>query len=553
MRKFIPLLLFALYAGLAHSQSCSPSLASVDIFGNNIKARIQGGGELFTTFSDAAFQPNPVTESSPSTIYTAGLWIGAVDGGGNQKLAAMGYRSSGSADFSPGPLNTDGTTTGDNCSLWDRLFLIKGTEVADFLANPPANAAELRSQFPTIAGWPSRGNPHFQAVLGYSLPDANLAPFFDADDSGTYDPMNGDYPFVKVQGQAGFVPTEFVFCVYNDQKGGGPHTSSGGQPLQIEVQQMVWAFDFAGSKAIKNTIFTSHRIINKSVEHLDSCYVGIWADLDLGCYADDYAGCDTTRGTFYAYNTDALDGSAGTTCTGGGATFGSNPPVQSVTYLNKRMDKFAAIGSQPIPTFPVNASGYYSMLTGSWPDGSSWTDAQTGYGPGNPVNYLFPSEPANANGWSMCTAGLASADQKVISSHKVGKFLVGQVEEINMAWTVHPNPSHPCDLGTMKSDVDDIKAYYDLGFTTLGTQNLLPHSALHVQPNPANTALQVAYENLNVQHIALFDAAGRLVLEKTSPAAESETLDVQLLPEGVYTLRTQGTTGVATKKVVILR
>jgi len=79
----------------------------------------------------------------------------------------------------------------------------------------------------------------------------------------------------------------------------------------LEIQQTTFAFARGG--ALGNIIFLKFRIINKGVNNLDSTYISIWADPDLGDASDDLVGCDTTLSLGYCYNetdNDAVYGSA---------------------------------------------------------------------------------------------------------------------------------------------------------------------------------------------------------------------------------------------------
>jgi hypothetical protein len=64
------------------------------------------------------------------------------------------------------------------------------------------------------------------------------------------------------------------------------------QPLGVEVQQTTFGFNRQGPLA--NTVFIRYRIINKGGNQLSNMFVSQWCDPDLGGFADDLVGCDTT-------------------------------------------------------------------------------------------------------------------------------------------------------------------------------------------------------------------------------------------------------------------
>lgn len=47
--------------------------------------------------------------------------------------------------------------------------------------------------------------------------------------------------------------------------------------------------------------FYQYQIFNRSSDKLDSCYLGMWVDPDLGNPNDDYIGCDVGRGLGFCW------------------------------------------------------------------------------------------------------------------------------------------------------------------------------------------------------------------------------------------------------------
>ncbi|MCC7466460.1 MAG: T9SS type A sorting domain-containing protein [Saprospiraceae bacterium] len=564
MKKLLFLLPLWYLPQLLYAQVCANPQSQIDILGNNLKARILNGGDLFTDFNSGQFIPNPVPGSSnPSTIYAAGLWLGGIDPAGNLQLATTSYRSNSRYDFAAGPLSPAGITNANTCSNWDRHFKVTDDRIAAFLAALPMSAAELIDQFPDIAGWPGNNNPHFETVNGFSLPAPQpLAPFYDADNNGAYNPLSGDYPAVIIRETPPFVPAEIIWCVFNDHKGGGMHSNSGGKAFQMEVQLTAWTFDCPDEPVLNRTLFTAHKLIHRGLEACDSTFIGIWADVDLGCSDDDYVGCYPDLNTIFAYNTDPVDGLPGNTCQGT-PTFAGVPPVQTITYLNRPLDKFIVPNSNgggtppPATLDPQTPLEIFNYLSGSWRDGSPITQGGIGYGGSMPTNHMFPSLPSDLNGWSMCTESLSFSDRRVLGSAKVGRMLPGQVEELVLAWAFHPEPNLPCGLGNALAEVTALKIFYDNGLekicSALST-SLLPEHAVSLAPNPANATVWVQHKEIAPQSIRLFDAQGRLAREISSGFGATDTmLDLAGLPAGLYTLQLGARDGIASRKLIIAR
>lgn len=560
-KRILAGLVAGMTAFVLQAQPCVPSNSQIDLEGNTIRARILNNGRLFTDLSEGLFQPDPQPApiSNPSTIFMAGLWMGGLDFAGNLKLTYVDY---GSYGYSSGPLNNDGTIETNTCFNWDRHFRVRGAQVAGFLAALPDlanNPAAALAQYPGIMGWPAIGNPYFNDIWGYDLPASAqiLAPFFDKNSDGSYNPLAGDYPAVLIQNTPPFVPAEMIWSVFNDV--------NSPQGFRMEVQQTAWAFDCPDEPALNRTVFTAHKMLYKGNEQLDSTFIGLWVDFDLGCYSDDYIGCAPGLDAFYAYNQDVVDGNPGAFCDQGITTFADHPPVQSVTLLSQSIDKFISIGNVSLgnppagTTDPVTKAEYYNYLTGSWRDGTPLTAGGTGYNlsGGTPVDYIFPGDPGDPNDWTMCSAGISGGDRRVLASHKTGLLQPGQIEELVVAWTVHPDPDLPCGLGTTFDDISDLKNLYEDHFAGVcsavtGIPELLA-AEVRISPNPATGAVTIDYGDLPVQAIRLFAADGRLVRILQQVPAGRTLMETGNLPAGVYTVHLLTDRGSLSRKVSVLR
>ena len=536
------------------------SSATLDI--NNIKARISNSGDLFTNGQDAKYTYTPAGEVG--SIFAASLWMGGVDPAGNLKLAAMSYRVANKTEYAAGPLNaTTGATDASTCSNWDRMFGTTKIRIDSFLGNLPAFVANPQSamdQFPDIMGWPAIGNPHFSGIFNFTLPaNQGLAPFVDTDLDGIYNPLSGDFPAVELQGKAPFVPDQILWCVFNDS--GTAHLLSGGSPIGMEIQLTSWAFDTLSGVPFSNTVFTSHKTIYRGLYELSDFYIGVWTDFDLGCYSDDYIGCTPAANTFFVYNQDAVDGQSGSNCNGI-PTFGTEIPVQTATFLNTSMDKFIAYNSPDVglpnvaTTDPTLTVEYNNYLTGRWRDGLPLTVGGNGYDPSSsiPADFIFPDDPSNPAGWSMCTANLPVGDRRTVASHKIGALNPGAVSELTMAWTLHPNIQGPCNLGNALQEVTEIQNAYENSFGGIsGVFSPVHLSPVKVIPNPANDAAILDYGALKVTAIRCFDMQGGLIFSESNPNAGVQRIATAAWPAGHYAVQLVTGSGIVPVRIVVVR
>ncbi len=319
--------------------ACVRPTKQIEMSVNNVRARLLTGGDIW---SEAQYVvPKPAPGQLPvSALYAGGVWIGGVDRAGNVKLSGVTYRSLG-FDFFSGPLDINGTTELEQCQNWDRFFVVKGVNVRNHYnkvvkfkeTGVPIDCDSIPED---VRYWPGQGNPYWREKFNFNLPDQPLGAFWDDDQDNIYDPCNGDFPLIDIRGcepdnigeAKELIPDEMVFWIYNDN--GGPQTLSGPNSIQMEVQ--VQSFAYSTNDEINDMTFYRYKLINKATEDLVDCFFSMWIDPDLGCYSDDFVGCDVSRSLAYVYNQDAVDGSNGTACEGTN-TYGTEVPVLGMDYF----------------------------------------------------------------------------------------------------------------------------------------------------------------------------------------------------------------------------
>lgn len=456
---------------------CAQAKGQTDLEINNVRARLLVGGDVWWNGNDGRYiVPKPPAGSGlpeVSSIFAGAVWLGGFDDGGNLKLAVATYgTSSGRTDFYPGPLSPDnGTTNKATCANWDRFFKVLASNIDSTRALYSIAKAEGRNVDPKliprdVLSWPGRGNIYFGDFYDFDLPDPTVNPqglgyFFDQDQDGLYDPTKGDYPAIEIRDcedpKEGQYPDEMIFWIYNDN--GGPHTQSNGDAIQMEIQ--VQAFAYATNDELNDMTFLRYKLINRAIEPIDSTYFAMWADPDLGCYTDDYVGCDTTRSLGYVYNQDALDGNASCNDCFGVNTYCTEIPLCGIDYFRGPLDEqgfelgmssfmyYNNGGLNPPPppgtADPSSPIEYYNYLTGRWRDGTPLTIGGSGYNPGttNFTKYAFSFAPDAVGQWSMADVNLGSGDRRTLQASGPFRLLPGTTNEliVGMVWV--PNIRHP--------------------------------------------------------------------------------------------------------------
>ncbi|MBK8499701.1 MAG: T9SS type A sorting domain-containing protein [Flavobacteriales bacterium] len=326
-------------ANAPKAAACSPASQLTEIAYNNVRAVIENGGNFWQRRAQGlSGYEVPKTEdfTGPCSIFAGALWMGGLSSAGQLKIAAVLYRTDGN-DFWPGPLNReDASTEADVCNEYDEFWITTRAQAEAHLAwaNCGSDQACIDALFPngysvpeTFRSWPALGDPE-------AGQDLYLAPFFDYDADGSYNPDAGDYPDYgfdlsvedcKNKQREDPVPLfgdYNIFWIFNDK--GDAHTETQGQPIGLEVRAQ--AFAFSANNEINNMTFYNYTVINWASQTLTNTYFGHFVDPDLGCSNDDFAGCDVRRGLGYVYNWQDVDNG----CLGAVGYGGPAPPPPAV-------------------------------------------------------------------------------------------------------------------------------------------------------------------------------------------------------------------------------
>jgi hypothetical protein len=324
------------------TESCEPSKTSTELGINNVRALIQTGGDMWWDLQGKAKYEVPA-DGGVSALYAGAIWVGGKDANGQLKMTAMKFRQRG-IDTWPGPLVVSGpeqaTVTQDICREYDKHFVITKVMVKEFREwwawsqDPERDLTSDIANYTIpdiIMNWPAHG-----PAGGY---DYNLAPFWDVDADGYYNPLQGDFPYYEFASEG---ITDDATClrpktrkpklfgdytlwwVYNDK--GNIHTETGGTAIGMEFRAQ--AFAFTTNDELNDMTFYNYNIINRSTYSLFETYFGVWTDADLGYAKDDFTGCDVERGLGYMYNGDPMDETAE-----GISGYGSLPPAVGIDFF----------------------------------------------------------------------------------------------------------------------------------------------------------------------------------------------------------------------------
>lgn len=557
----------------AQPAPCNQAVSRTTLETNNVRAHyLVGGPSLSEPNSQKGFE---VPKGSGKSAFSAlSFWMGGIDAVGTLKVAAQTYRQASTLGLGywAGPLSVDSASTAAGfCNLYDQIWRINANEVRNHRNNVGNAGYQVP---PNIANWPGNG----EAAFGY---DPNLAPYYDVNNNGIYDPAQGDYPK--------FLGDEALWMVYND-KGNAP--SANKTPIGIEVQETIFAFNRTGP--LSNAQFIEYKIINRSTIRLDSVFYGHFVEPALGNPNDDFIGCDVTRGMGFVYNVDDDDE--------GPEGYGTQPPAAGFAVfrgpysdvndgfdnnLNGQVDElitgcdqqartesmtmwnFMSFVSDPsVMGSPTTAEHAYHYLTGRWKDGQRMVFGGDGY-PGSPgatnipARYQFPGN-SDPNGygiggsfthpvsapfnWTVPTGipggpNVPAAGRRFVMSMEPDTLLPGAVNTyiIGALWARATSGGAQGSLTALRNAKTQIQQAFDncsiYGLNGLSTSQKLMDE-VRIYPNPASELvwLEGALFSKGIHTVSILDVRGKLIRKTpiSNVAGNKVVVDLTELEDGLY-------------------
>ncbi len=567
--------LFCLFFILATYQlfaQCDVATAQVELNANNVRARLPHAGSLWWDGEDAQYIAP--ANGDVAALFAGGLWIGGIDDAGGMKFASSTYgKANGQTDYWPGPLAESSLADLTNCENFDRFWEMTDDDIAAHRADFEADGVVDGPIPQRVLAWPGQGNPNSLAINGFELPSYphGLAPFVDVNADGTYNPQDGDYPDINNA-------TAAQWYVFNDA--GGIHTESSGGIFYVEVQVLAYAYA-SSIPDVNNATFYDYKVISRALESVNDVFFGLWVDPDLGCYLDDYIGCQPERDMMYVYNMDALDGV--TTCDDcivptyceaipmlgikllsgpySGRVFGENGTLE-MPQIGTQIDTFVEIGmtnfmyynnnaSSPSPppgtTDPESPIESYNLLTSRWADGTPLVTGGDGYDPASTdyTNFAFPDNPADPEGWSMCTAEMPAGDVRMVMGMGGMRMDPSSVNEFSFAVIFVEDVPHPCpDISVLEDAADVVEDFYEDNNPMTNTEEVVRNDGqVRMLPNPMTSSGQLVFPELGnqVESVSLYSINGQLLRQYAQIDHGQLTVDRGDLPTGlvIYKLTTK--------------
>lgn len=330
-----------------------------------------------------------------STGFLSDLWVGGLDPNGNLRITAHEFGLPRVNRFNLGPLNMNNPISAEDCQFYDRSWVIFGHEIALQIRRQNSGEVTISNTPESILLWPAKGNPY---ITQTEIVD-DLAPYFDADSDGIYDPLKNDYPLV-LEEESDFLPYQLAFSIYN---GYMPGTGS----VPMEFHQMNYMVNCSSSPEASNTIFTRLRYLYRGEEPLTDFRMGAHQVQELGCIGNEYIGCLPEANSSFIYN--AFPENIFMNCDNSAPVPDDIAVQRSLVLLNAEMPFYGFYVSSSIADPPPQmgtpgvAQDFYYLMTGRWYDTTPLTVGNDGFNPGSNDSTLFayPDLPTDPDGWSI--------------------------------------------------------------------------------------------------------------------------------------------------------
>jgi hypothetical protein len=368
---------------------------------------------------------------------------------------------------------------------------------------------------------------------------------------------------------------QMLWSVYNDGDS-FYHVNMATAPLGIEVQQTSYGWDSMGP--VGHFIILRWLIINRSLNTLDSTYIAVWSDPDLGDSSDDLVGCDTILSLGYCYNSSNNDGE-----------YGSNPPAigydyfqgpitpslgDSAIFLGKRKFNYKNL---PMTSFvyynnsnenngnPQTGSEVYNYMQAKWRDSTRITYGGTGINPYNPpTNYMFTGDPETGTGW----LDSSPADRRFLMNSGPFTITPGDSQEVVTGVLIARGLNNLNSVTLLKQYSEMLNQFYYDSLLVAINPNFITTPDVFIlkqnYPNPFNPSTTIEYSISNSNHIKLdiHNVLGKkvktLVNEKKTPGNHKVKWDGKddkgkIVPSGIYFYTLQFNDIKKTKRLLFIK
>ena len=348
--------------------------------------------------------------------------------------------------------------------------------------------------------------------------------------------------------------------------------------MPVEIQQTVYAHEggVSDTSLLANTAFLEWTFINKGTALIESCYVGLWTDLDLSDARTPF-GVDTVIQTGYCWQyPNWFDTTFSLKAAGYTLLFGPRVSDSSSTAMvrgrrvpghrNLPMSSFWGMRNDygPARMWPIGPNTVeeaWNIARGFDKSGQVIIDSVTR----QPTKFPWSGDPVTGTGWVY--TDWTEFEGGFMFFTGPFTFAPGDTQWTLIAMHPAAGVDAPEAITAMRKNAarlralsyDEITAGRLLSAGT--TANSLPPATMLFQnfPNPFNPSTTIRYEIPEAAHVTLtvFNTLGQqvAVLQRGEQAAgyHEVRFDGSQLPSGMYFYRLKAGAYIATRRLVLVR
>ena len=314
------------------------------------------------------------------------------------------------------------------------------------------------------------------------------------------------------------------------------------------------------------TIYIKYKLYNRGPNEIDSMYISLWADSDLGSAPDDLVGCDTLDDLMFCYN-----------ATGDDLQYGQRPPAIGFKALygplvpspgdsanfdgtwihNYENSKMSAFASYINGTDPDNYLETYNYMRGLGKDGSPYVNPTTG----QVTTFMCSGDPVTGTG----DVDHDESDRRMMATFGPIDFNPGDSQFVLIRMSVAQGADRLASITRLREIInlpyDDIPTdVEDKDKTSLPVTFALQQN----YPNPFNPSTQIDYSLPQRAHVtlAIYNILGRKVVtlvDSDRPAGshtviwDGTDLSGGSVATGVYFYRIDAGEYTATRKMILIK
>lgn len=483
------------------------------------------------------------------TIYASGLlWGGCVYDGADTTIRVNGYKYS--SGLKPGKVlySESGDVIGSESEERTKIWRMRRDYQTADLTEDAASIFEknieeiIETDLLTVYDQYEYDWQNWPADQG--------APYIDMDNDNKYDPT------IDIPGRPN--ARQLIWLVANDLPDSNGKANSynlhGSPPIGIEQQLSVWTTDeiemgysYTYSKMMQDVVVLDYKIIYTGLPEtpndafIDPMYFCQWADPDIGEYANDLIGVDTTIALGYAYNGEP------------------NDQYYDVYEINPHSVGFSFLKMPLFNGEEVNLSGFgerihISEYVDPYYQDYSWSlkifNLMEGYESeptinnndlprqrfidpttGNPTRFMYYGNPIDSTGWIATDMG----DAQFYLSCGPFRMAVGDTQNITIALIGGNGGDYLENVGILLDRTKLLKSFYQSGYfdiEEIKREEPDPPDYFGIYknyPNPFNGFTVIRY-NLPVDRnveIAIYNMLGEKVttiLNEYQKAGEKEVV-----------------------------